>query len=516
VIPIENRDVAEMLDRAARILSMRGENRYRVRAYKRAARAVAGAEKGIDILVRENKLQALPGIGPRIASQINEIVRTGKLSLLERAGTGSLPLVEEGRLILLASALTLSTELIPELLSLPGISDVSLTGEPRRCPEIVPELTLVVAALDVTQAKAALSDCGLLHHLRWDGNFCKAKHSIGVPVSLYLVSEDDFPLTLWVTTGSPTHVTQVAEIIKGKTGRDILNQDASGAILSLKQEEEIYELAGLPYIHPELREGEGEVEAALGATLPHLIHASDYRGDLHVHSDWSDGTAAVEKMVQSAVELGYAYIAITDHSRSLKIAQGLSLERLSEQKAYIHTLQNLYPTIRIFSGIEADILDDGSVDAPDEVLSELDVVVASVHSGFRQPKEKLTERICRAMQNPYVQMIGHATGRLLGKRDPYALDMEEVIRTAATTKTALEINSSPDRLDINGTYARRAKAAGVRIAINTDAHSQLELANVQLGLSTARRGWLEAADVLNTIEADDILSELQIKKKNRH
>jgi DNA polymerase (family X) len=510
---MQNRDVAEMLDRAARILAMRGENRYRIRAYKRAARAVASSEAAVEMLVRENKLQVLSGVGPGIADKINEIVRTGSLSLLERLETGRLPLVDEGKPILLGSALTIATELIPAILALDEIAAVQLAGEARRCTETMTELVLVVSATDLAKAKSRLSDFGQLHHLRWDGNHCSAMHSVGLPVTLFLVDGEAFALTLWLATGSAAHVEQVAKKINEKHGQDILHQDDKGALPLFADEAEVYQRAGLPFIHPELREGLGEVDAP--DALPALIRAADYQGDLHVHTDWSDGTAAVEKMVQTAMELGYAYLAVTDHSRSLKIAQGLSLERLAEQRAYIRRLQDSYPGIRIFSGIEADILDDGSVDAPDEVLSELDVVIASVHSGFRQSREKLTARICRAMQNPHVQIIGHATGRLLGKRDPYAVDMDEVIRTAAATGTALEINASPDRLDINGILARRAREAGVQVAINTDAHSQLELANVQLGILTARRGWLEAKDVLNTLGASEVLTQLRTKKKSR-
>lgn len=513
---MQNRDVAEMLDRTARILAMRGENRYRVRAYKKAARAVMATSVSVEALIRENRLQTLQGVGPGIAAKISEIYKTGKLGLLERMETGRLPVIEEGREILLASALTLTTELVPALLDLEGIEQAGLTAAVRRGLETVPELAIVLSGSNLALAKQSLTHCGQLHQLQWDGNYCKAVHSFGVPLSFYLVAETDLALTLWLTTGTDAHVRQVARHVQEKTGHDLLTQEAHRDMPTFEREEDVYALAELGYIPPEIREGDGEVEAALAGNLPDVITASHYKGDLHTHSDWSDGTAGVEKMVQSAVELGYQYIAVTDHSRSLKIARGLSLERLAEQKALIRSLQDKYPSIRILTGIEADILDDGSVDAPDDVLAGLDVVVASVHSGFRQSREKLTGRICRAMQNHYVQMIGHATGRLLGKRDPYDVDMEEVIRTAAATGTALEINSSPDRLDINGMYARRAKQAGVLVAINTDAHSQLELANVQLGLTTARRGWLAPGDVLNTRSASEILSVLHAKRKDRH
>lgn len=512
---MRNRDVAEMLDRAARILSLRGENRYRVRAYKRAARAVASSPVEIEKLMRENKLQALEGVGAGIAVKIKEIVKTGKLSLLERVESGKLPDIEEGRMLLLASAITLATELIPALKGLSGISKAALTGDVRRGKETVDKVEIVLATRDVSQARAALESYEHLHQLRWDGNFCSAIHSFGLPLTLYLVHEDDFGLTLWVSSGSAGHVSKVAEIIKREKGQDLFYQEAGKRSLAVDAEEAVYDLAGLPFIHPELREDRGEVEAAQVGELPVLVEASDYCGDLHVHTNWSDGTAEIEKMASAAAELGYGFIAVTDHSRALKIAGGLSLEKLAEQGRYIRNLRTKYPKMRIFAGIEADILDDGSVDAPDDVLASLDVVIASVHSGFRQSSDKLTARICRAMQNPYVHIIAHATGRLLEKRQPYAVDMDEVIRTAAATGTALEINSSPDRLDINDIYSRQAKEAGVLIAVNTDAHSQLELANATLGLTVARRGWLTKEDVLNTRKPDELIPLLQEKRKSR-
>ncbi|MDW7652426.1 MAG: PHP domain-containing protein [Bacillota bacterium] len=512
---MRNRDVAEMLDRAARILSLRGENRYRVRAYKRASRAVASCPEEIEKLIQTNRLQSLEGVGAGLAAKIKEIVRTGSLAMLERVETGNLPEIDEGKQILLASALMLSSEIMPELEALPGIKMVRMTGDTRRRPELVRGTEIIVASDDPALARNSLQTYDKLHRLRWDGNFCRAVHSFGVGLTLYLVSEEDFPLTLWVTTGTTAHTQAVAAKIREVTGYDILSQQTESVEPRFTNEEDIYRLAGMPWIPPELRENRGEIEAALEDCLPILVQPADYQGDLHVHSDWSDGTAGVEKMVEAAVELGYKYIAVTDHSRSLKIARGLSLERLADQRAYIASLQKKHTGIRILTGIEADILDDGSVDAPDDILADLDVVVASIHSGFKQSREKMTARICRAMENPYVGMIGHATGRLLGKRDPYEVDMNEVIRVAAATGTALEINSSPDRLDINGQFSRQANEAGVMVAINTDAHSQLELANVILGISMARRGWLTGDHILNTKSAAEVIAWLKEKKKRQ-
>jgi DNA polymerase (family X) len=506
---LRNCDVAEMLDRTARILAMRGENRYRVRAYKRAARAVASESRDIEMLLKQNRLHTLDGVGAGLSDKIREIIKTGKLSLVERLESGKLP--EAGnRVILLASALTLCTELLPELEGLPGISRVTPTGEVRRCRETVERVEVVLAASDLALARESLTQSPSLHNVSFEGNLCRAVHNFGLPLALFLVSEEDFVLTVWLTTGTEEHVREVAAIIKEQTDTDLLHQNGSRRRFS--KEADIYMLAGLPYIEPELREARGEVAAAAAGKLPLLVQASDYQGDLHVHTDWSDGTAGMEKMAAAADELGYRYLAVTDHSRSLKIAGGLSLDRLAEQVSMIGRLQHKFRNLTILSGIEADILDDGSMDAPDDVLAGLDVVIASIHSGFRQSGEKLTSRICRAMHNPNVSIVAHATGRLLGKRNAYDVDMDEVIRCAAATGTALEINSSPDRLDINDKIAARAREAGVLVSVNTDAHSTLELANVALGISVARRAGLTRDDVLNTRSKGELLSYLKKKK----
>ena len=506
---MQNRDIAEMLNRAAQVLALRGENRYRIRAYKKAAHAVASLDEDIKIIAAENRLQQVTGIGPALAAKIEEIIATGKLGLLERLETSRIP-KEKNKNILLAAALTLANELVTKIEKLRGIKQVQVTGAVRRRQETVPGVELVVSAENVVLAQEALSTYPLLQRLSWENMVGRVVHSYGIEITLYLTREENFIPLLWKTTGSAGHVKKVMTRIKRKTGYDLNSPEF--AKLQIGKEDDIYALADLMPIIPALREDRGEIEAAEPGKLPRVMEASDYKGDLHVHTNWSDGTASIEKMAAAAAELGYEYLAITDHSRSLKIARGLSLERLGEQKKYIEALQDKYK-IRIFTGIEADILDDGSIDAPNEILAELDVVIASVHRGLNQDREKITERICRAMQNPYVQVIGHATGRLLGQRDPYDVDFEEVLRVAASTGTALEINSSPDRLDINDRMARQAKEAGIAVVINTDAHSQLELANIALGISVARRGWLEKKDVLNTYDKQQILTVLQQKKR---
>lgn len=505
---MRNREVAEMLERQARLLSLRGENRYRIRAYKQAARAVLREQESIEKLYRENRLQKIKGVGPGMAARIKECLLTGKIGMLERAEAGELP-EAENRAVLLGAALVLLDELIPELSRLPGVRAVSPAGELRRGKETIELPEIVLACGNMEKAKRALAGYARLKKLHFEGNTCRCLHVYGLPIVLHLAAEEDYARALWVLTGSEGHVLKTAALIYDKTGTDIFKPGTGNRFIN---EKEIYRAAGLPFIVPELREDRGEVEAAAGGTLPAVVSLEDYRGDLHVHTDWSDGGSSLEAMVAAAAEAGYSYLAITDHSQSFKVARGLTLDRLANQVQQVRKLQEKYPRLKLLAGIEVDIMDDGSLDAPDEWLARLDVVVASVHRGFRQDRAQITRRICRAMENPHVHIVAHATGRLLGKREPYEVDMDQVIKTAAATGTALEINSSPDRLDIDDLAAKKAGEAGVLIAVNTDAHSTLELANVALGIRVARRGWLEARDVINTWKTEDLLQFLRKKR----
>jgi DNA polymerase (family 10) len=328
------------------------------------------------------------------------------------------------------------------------------------------------------------------------------------PVRLHVVAPGEWGPALQRTTGSATHNTQLEERATAATPAGAPPGAPGPPGDSDEAEAAVYARLGLPLIPPELREGRGEIAAALTGRLPRLIRLEDVRGDLHMHTTWSDGKHSVEEMAREALRLGREYIAIADHSQSLGVARGLTLERLEEQRREIAAVDEALPGIRLLSSVELDILSDGSLDYPDEVLARFDFVTASLHSGFGQPGERLTQRVLTAMGSPHVDAIGHLTGRILGRRDPLEVDVEAILRRASETGTALEINAWPNRLDLNEEHARRASELGVKLVINTDSHSADQLAYMHYGVEVARRAWLEPEDVLNTLPLERLLAYL--------
>jgi DNA polymerase (family 10) len=295
----------------------------------------------------------------------------------------------------------------------------------------------------------------------------------------------------------------------------IFRLDTGERVIPGRTEEDIYSMLGLPWIPPELREDRGEIEVALEGRLPTLVEERDIKGDLHVHTNASDGANTIEEMVEAAKSRGYSYIAICDHSQSLKIAGGLSEGKLRARIDEIRRMNERQQGFTVLAGAEVDIRADGTLDYPPGLLRELDIVVASIHSGFKQDKEKMTGRITSAIGTGLVDIFAHPTGRLINKRDPYNVDLERVWKAAAAQGTAMEINCSPDRLDLNDVYSRAAKEQGLKIAIDTDAHGTGDYGNIRYGLFMARRGWLEAGDVLNTMDAGALLTWLAKRRKQR-
>jgi DNA polymerase (family 10) len=335
----------------------------------------------------------------------------------------------------------------------------------------------------------------------------------GLQVDLRVVGPESFGAALVYFTGSKAHNVKIRAVAIGKG----LKINEYGVFRGKKRvagrtEEEVYACLGLPWIPPELREDRGEVEAAAAGKMPDLLSLKDIRGDLHLHTNYSDGAMSIEQMAAAARQMGYSYIALTDHSPSLGVAGGLTASRLREQHAEIESARKKLRGLTIFKGTEVDILPDGTLDYPDEVLAGLDVVVASVHSRFGMSEKEMTERVIRAVENPNVTAIGHLTGRLLGRRQPYELDVDAVVQACASCGTALELNSHMDRLDISDQVCRQAKEAGVKVLIGTDAHNSTHLWMMRLGVGTARRGWLEKGDVLNCMEADGLAEYLRARR----
>jgi DNA polymerase (family X) len=285
-----------------------------------------------------------------------------------------------------------------------------------------------------------------------------------------------------------------------------------GQIIASQSEHDIYHALGLAWIAPELREDSGEIEAALAGELPRLLEAADLRGDMHCHTEWTDGSASLEDMAVAARDRGYAYMALTDHSRSLTITNGLSLERLEEARRMVRVVNQRLAPFRVLLGTEMDILEDGQLDYPDDVLSTLDYVSASVHSRFKQAEAVMTPRIVRAVSHPLVHTLNHPHGRLLGVRPAYAVDMQRVIEAAARAGCALEVSADPARMDLDGTWARRARAVGARFTVSSDAHSTLDYDNIWLGIGSARRAWLGPTDVLNTRSLEDLQALLRARR----
>ncbi len=339
----------------------------------------------------------------------------------------------------------------------------------------------------------------------------------GLEVRLNVVPRDAWGSALVWYTGSRAHVARL-EALARERGWNLsalgLEDDATGKLLERERETAVYLRLGLPWIPPELREDEGEIEAGLAGSLPRLVELSDIKGDLHTHTNWTDGTQPLEDMAKAAKAKGYQYMALTDHTQNLALTRGLTPERLEEERALVKRVNQKLAPFVVLLGTEMDILMDGQLDFSDEILASLDYVSASVHTGFRQPREVMTARMRRAISNPLVNTLNHPHGRKIGRREGYEVDMQAVIEDAAARGCALELNADPDRLDLNGTWARRALNLGARFTISSDAHSTTDLEYMQFGVGSARRGWLTPNDVLNTRPLDELRAILHKRRSS--
>jgi DNA polymerase (family 10) len=392
---------------------------------------------------------------------------------------------------------------------LEGYADrVTFAGSLRRMKEIVHDVDVLAASTRPDETMAAFLKFPLVREVLAQG---ATKASVRVDddlqIDLRVVDIKSWGAAMHYFTGSKAHNIRMREraIKMGLKLNEYGLFDSNDTSIAGATEEEIFEKLGLPYIPPVLREDLGEIEAALNGSLPRVVEVSDIQGDLHMHTTWSDGKYSVEEMVEASRKRGYKYVAVTDHSKSLGVAGGLSDEDLLRHTEEVRQVGAKFSDIRVLAGTEVDIRQDGTLDYPDELLAQLDFVVASIHSGFKQDRASLTARVVAAMQNPYVRVIGHPTGRLLGDREGYDLDFDEVMKEAARTRTCLEVNANFHRLDLSDVLCRKAREMGVHIIINTDSHSYDDLLNLPYGVATAQRGWMEKARVLNAQPVEEML-----------
>jgi DNA polymerase (family X) len=566
-VTMRNLEIAFIFNQIADLLEIQGANPFRVRAYRRAAINIEGLADNIETIALNGTLRNIAGVGEDLANKIEEYIRTGRMEFHEQL-KNDVPLglakmveipsvgpktakqiydqfriqtIEELEALcktdkllcvpgfkqktvdnilrgielyrrrrgnyLLGRVIPIATQLCK---SLEGSADrVAYGGSLRRMKEIVHDVDILAASTDVEKTMKAFLSMPFIESVLAQG---PTKASVRVQddlqVDLRVVEPKSWGAAMHYFTGSKAHNIRMREraIKQGFKLNEYGLFDAEDKCVVGAEEEEIFEKLGLPYIPPVLREDWGEIEAAAQAKLPNIIQLEDIRGDLHMHTTWTDGKYSAEEMVEAARKRGYKYIAITDHSKSLGVAGGLSDEDLLKHSEECRALDEKFSDIRVLAGTEVDIRQDGTLDYSDELLGKLDFVVASVHSGFKQDKATLTMRVVRAMQNPYVRVIGHPTGRLLGDRDPYELDLDEIMKEATRTRTCLEVNSNFHRLDLSDIHCRKAREMGVHVIINTDSHNYDDLLNLPYGVATAQRGWIEKDRVLNAQPVEEMLA----------
>lgn len=567
---ISNRDAASMFAAIADMLEIKGENRHRILAYRRAAETIASLPRNLHAIFEEGKLTDLPYIGETLAEKIEELLTTGELQFFNRLadeippgvvtmvkvpGLGpkraaqfwkelGITSVEElreaaaaGKLrglagmgskseakiiegiealerrtdrIRIDQALPIAERLLAGLLQVEGAIRGDVGGSLRRRRDTIGDIDLLIAsehAAPIMEAFAAMPEVARI--LGQGPTKTSVELYSGQQVDLRVLTPDRYGTLLVYFTGSQAHNIRLRELAL-KQGLS-LNEHAftpvgGGPEIICASEEEVYARFGLPWIPPELREDRGEIEAGLAGRLPTLITLEDIRGDLQLHTNWSDGKVTVLEMARAALERGYQYMLVTDHSYSLGVVQGLHPEDIPRQRAEIDSANaELGGTFRILHGVEVEIRADGTLDYDDATLSQFDIVQASLHTGLRQPREQVTQRVLNAIRNRYVKIIGHPRGRLIPHREPADLDMDAVFAAAREHDVALEINANPHRLDLDDLHARRAIELGVKLTISTDAHRPAEFDNMHFGIATARRGWVTAADVINTWPLDRVL-----------
>jgi DNA polymerase (family 10) len=573
---MKNRELADLFDELADLLEIQGEQVFRVNSYRRAARVVKDLSEDIETVAAKGELGDLPGIGKGMAEKINEYLKDGKISLhtemlasmpaglpgllkipgmgpkkvalvwkelgvedvaslkaaidagklqaLKGMGEKTAKLLLEGMQFLdrssgrtpLGLALPLAEQLAEMVGKIRGVKRVSIAGSLRRGAETIGDLDLLCQADDGEKVIKAFTHLQLVKRVLAEGKtkgsvLLDRRDGVEIQADCRVVPAESFGAALQYFTGSKEHNVRLREIASKKKLK--LNEYGlfdGEKMIAGAEEEHIYKKLGVPMVPPEAREDHGEFEPG---AAENLICLEDIRGDLHMHTNASDGTVSAAEMAAAAHERGYEYIAITDHSKSSVIANGLSIDRMWRQIEKIRELNKKLDSVAILIGCECDILADGKLDYPDALLAACDLVVASVHNALKQDRKKVTARVMAAMDNPMVTILGHPTGRLINKREAMDLDMPAIVAHAAKTQTVLELNAAWQRLDLCDRHVRLAREAGVKLSIDTDAHSTAQLDQMRLGIMTARRGWLRAKDVINTLPLASLRKVLASKRQ---
>ena len=571
---MKNLEVAELLNEIADYLEF-ADDKFRVRAYRKAALVIEGLSEDIEHVWQDGRLEDLPGVGEGIAKKIDEFLRKGRLKYLDElkketpvdmeelgaiegigpktilklykqlkvknvaglekaAKQGKIqkieglgPTVEQNILksiefarktkqrVPLGFALSSAEEVVKYLKALKRVDKVNVAGSTRRMKETIGDIDILATSKSPEKVVEFFAKMPNVSDVLAKG---PTKSSVrlkeGIQVDLRVLDDKIFGAALLYFTGNKEHniVLRKIAIEKGlKLSEYGLFDKKTERLVAGRTEEEVYRKLGLDYIEPEMREDEGEIELAQHHMLPKLISYNDIKGDLQMHTKWSDGNNTIEEMAVAAKKLGYSYICITDHTGKLAIARALDEKQIHEQRKEIEKTNRKLSGIKVLQGIEVNIKDDGTLDMPDKVLKELDIVVASIHSGFKNPKEKITRRMVKAMDNENVDIIAHPTGRLITKREPYEIDLDAVFDAAKRTGTIMEVNAYPERLDLRDAHVRAAVKAGVKLVISTDAHNADQLHFMKLGIGVARRGWATKNDIINTRNLKDILGMLKGK-----
>jgi DNA polymerase (family 10) len=564
---MKNKELADLFEKMADILEFKGENPFKISAYRKASRIIGDLTQDIEEIAESGKLKDVPGIGEGMAQKVVEYLKTGKISKFEEVKKGvpdeliaimdipgmgpkTLSMLhkekgisnlsqlekasEDGSLLglfgmgekkienikrgiqllkqskgrmNLGLAFPVAKRIVETLRQKTGSKKIEWAGSLRRMKENIGDIDILATGPDKEKIVHAFTHLPEVKEVLASG---ETKASIiaegGTQIDLRVVEEDSYGAALQYFTGSKGHNIHLRGIAKAK-GIKINEYGVfkGNKKIAGKEEKDVYRSLGMNWIEPELREDRGEIEAAQEKRLPKLVQESEIKGDLHVHSKWSDGTSEIEEIAQAAQKRGYQYVAICDHSKSLRIAHGLDESRLMKQIEEIDRINEKLKGFQILKGTEVDILTDGKLDFPEKILKKLDIVVAAIHSGFKQDKTKMTKRIVRALENPFVNIIAHPSGRLLGARDPYEVEMDELMEAAKKYGKALEINAYFERLDLDDIHCRKAKETGIRVGIGTDSHHVDQMWMMSLGVAVARRGWLETKDVLNTLSLKEIL-----------